>query len=273
MPQPAVTYALSHIFQNIPMPLLELAFKPRQHNTTVEQRIINEVIEKPVLLDTNLIGGKARTIIMEANWEMSLNHIESFGMLGGGIEGSCYLVPPEAREGRNISSVLGVSSYVGGAFNGTGVNYNGVGAFGNTAMNLASEMLGTYTMAAHATMPQITLEGTNIIKFFPELITDGLAVRVMLEYDSEFLNMNTSGIYVMRDFCMIAVKRYIVKELIVSIDETEVVAGMEIGIIKTLVQEYKDQSTPEVYDAALRKLKSAMHYSPDSIGKLMYYHI
>ena len=271
MPAPSMQYVLSHIFENIPEQILELTFKSRQFNTTLEQRIISKVIEGPVLLDTNLVGGKPRVIIMNAAWQMPLNHIESYGILGAGIESSYYIVPPEAREHRNISSVLSISSYAGGAFNGSGVNFNGAGGFGNTANGLLGEMLGTHTLANRAIMPQVTLEGTNIIRFYPELITDGVAVRVMLEHDSEFLNMNTSGIYALRKFCLCAVQRHIVKELIVPIDETEVVAGMEIGIVKTLIQQYQQEA--EKYDELLIKLKSAMHYDPSVINRLMYYQI
>jgi hypothetical protein len=254
--------------QNIPRQLLDLAFRPRQFNTTIEQRIISEVVEGPVLLDLNLVGGKQRTIIMNSQWQMPLDHVESFGLIGVGMEATFYAIPPEAREYRNISSVLGVSAFAGGAGYGAGANMNGQD-FGNTATSLLSEMLGTHTGRNNAIMPQMSLEGSNIIRFYPELITDGLAIRVMLEQDSEFLNMNTSAIFALRNFCLCATMRYVVNNLIVPVDETEVVAGMEIGVIKTLIMEYKQEV--EKYNELLVKLKGAMHFDQQTIGRMMYF--
>lgn len=269
MPASTMTYVLSHIRQNIPAELLNLAFKPRKYNTSIENRIIAEIIEGPVLLDTNLVGGKRRDIIMNAGWQMNLKHADQLNIAGTGIEGSFYLVPPEARENRNISSVIGVSSYLGGSFPGSGVGLNGGVNQGNTANGMLLEMLNTRTFANNPITPQVTLEGTNIIRFYPELITDGIALSVMLEYDSEFLNMSPSGLFAMREFCLCATQRYIATQLRVSIDETEIVAGMEIGVIKTLVEECNEKAKD--YQALLMKVKGAMVFDPKSLSKLIYH--
>lgn len=269
MPASTMMYVLSHITNNIPVQLLELAFKPRQYNTTIENRIIGQVVEGPVLLDTNLVGGKAREIILQSSWQMNLTHVQSFGIMGAGMEASYYQVPPEAREGRNISSVLGVASFAGGTYDGFGVGYQFTNQRGNNASSLAREMLNTYTYANTPAMPRVTLEGTNILKFYPGVLTDGVAIRVMLEYDAEFLNLNPSGIKALQALCLCATKRFIVKELIVPVDETEVVAGMEIGIIKSLIQDYANDA--KEYDELLVKLKGAMHYDAATMNRLMYY--
>lgn len=267
MPASTMTYVMSYIKQNIPSELLELAFKARKNSTTIEQRIMTEVIDGPILLDTNLVGGKRREIYLNPNWKMDFRPSDQANILGSGMESSFYLIPPEAREFHNIASVIGVSSTMNGSLPGLGIGYNGAGSFGNTATGMISEMLNTRTFAQTAFMPMATLEGTNIIKFYPEQLLESIGVAVMLEYDSEFINMKPSAIYAMRDLCLCAVQRYIVTQLRVSVDETEIVAGMEVGIIKTIIDEYVDRAKD--YPQLLIKLKGAMHFDPTSMSRLV----
>lgn len=268
MAQSTMTYVLSYIKQIIPSEILQLAFKPRKYNTTVEQRIISEIIEGPILLDTNLVGGKRREIVLNSTWEMiNLPYDNNSSLLGTGLEGSFYLIPAEAREYRNISSVVGITPSVSSTL--PGASMNGSGSFGNTATGMLSQMLNSRTMAQYPIMPQITLEGTNIIRFYPQQLIDQVAVSVMLEFDAEFINMNTSSIVAMRNLCLCAVQRYIATKLRVSIDETEVVAGMEIGIVKDLVVEYMQKG--EQYNDLLIKLKGALTFDPQTFSRLAYY--
>lgn len=269
MPQSTLTYIISFIRQNVPRELLELAFQPRKYNTTIEQRIISEIIEGPILLDTNLVGGKRKEIYIQTRWLMNLKAAEPSNVLGTGVEGSFYLIPEEAREYRNISSVIGVTPFIGTAIPGSGANYNGTGSFGNTATNLISEMLNTRTFSDYPVMPLVTLEGTNIIRFYPEIISDGVAISVLLEFDSEFLNMNNSSIMAMRNLCLCATKRYIANKLIVPVDETEIVAGMEIGVIKDLINRYSQEA--EQYQELLMRLKGSLSFDPKMINRLIYH--
>ena len=73
----------------------------------------------------------------------------------------------------------------------------------------------------------------------------------------------------MQELVLCAVKRYIAVKLRVKIDETEVVAGMEIGVIKDKVIEYEQAA--ENYRPLLIKLKGAMHYEPRAVSRLIYH--
>jgi hypothetical protein len=265
MPQSTMSYIISFIKSSVPREILELSFQPNKYNTTVEQRIISEIIEGPILLDTNLVGGKRRDIFINSNWEMQLDDENQYDLVGTGIQGSFYKVPPEAREGRNISSVIGIVPSVGINSPGTGFD----GSFGNNATGMLSQMLNTHSMSQTYLTPQVTLEGTNIIRFYPRQIVSAVAVSVMLEYDSEFLNMNQSGILALRRLCLCATQRYIATKLRVPIDETEVVAGLEIGVIKDIVNDYTQKA--EQYDDCLRRLTGALRYDPRTISKLIYH--
>ncbi len=269
MPQSTLSYVLSNIRQEIPATLLEMAFKPTKYNTTIEQRIVSEIVEGPILLDTNLVGGKRREIILNSSWEIDLKPVAEWNAVGTGVQGSYYLVPEEAREYRNISSVVGVTPSMVSSLPGSSINYNGTGSFGNTASGMMSQMLGTYTFGQYPITPQVTLEGTNIIRFHPRQLIDGCAVTVFLEFDSEFLNLSVSAILSLSDLCLCATKRYIANQLRVSIDETEIVAGMEIGIIKDLVSEYADAG--KEYHEKLIRLKGSLSFDARSLSRLIYH--
>lgn len=257
-----------NIHQNIPRELLELAFEPRKYNTTVEQRIVSEIIEGPILLDTNLVGGKRRDIFISPSWEMDLDLVSDWNAVSNGVQGSFYLIPPDAREDRNISSVLGVTPALSSTMPGA-TSVNGSSGYGNTATGMLGQMLNTRTFGQYPVLPQVTLEGTNIIRFNPRLQTGGIAVTVMLEYDSEFLNMEASAIRALSNLCLCATQKYIANKLRVPVNETEIVAGMEIGVIKDIVNDYLTKG--EQYDDLLRKLMGAMRYDKRAISRIIHF--
>lgn len=257
MPQSAMTYVLSEITQTIPRELLELAFKPQKFQTTLEQRIVSQIIEGPILLNTNLVGGKRREIYLRSEWLQDMEPEGGWSSLGTGTQGAYYRVPPEAREGRNLSSVIGITSSLSGSSYGTGYTSNGSGGFGNTLNALTSEMVNSRTLAQYPIQPRATLEGTNIICLFPRFLTTDVAVTVLLEYDSEFINLERSGIIALIDLCVCATKRYIANQLLVSVDETEVVAGMEIGVIKELINKYEEEGN--LFREKLIRFKGSAH--------------
>lgn len=264
-----MTYVLSEITQTIPSELLNLAFKPEKFQTTVEQRIISQIIEGPVLLNTNLVGGKRREIFVQSDWMLDMEPEGGWASLGTGSQGAYYKIPPEAREGRNLSSVIGITSSLSGSAYGTGYANNGSGGFGNTLNSSISEMLNSRTLAQYPIQPRATLEGTNIICLFPRFLVESMAVTVLLEYDSEFINLERSGIIALIDLCVCATKRYIGNELRVSVDETEIVAGMEIGVIKTLIEEYVEAG--KEWNSLLMRFKASGHSDKRSISRQIYH--
>lgn len=269
MAQATATHLLQYILSNIPRQILELAFEPRKYNTSVESRIISEIIEGPILLDVNLVGGKRKDIFVSNQWELKMDTLPQYGLVTPSVESAFFRIPAEAREGRNISSVIGLSDTDTASLPGTSLNGNG--QFGNTAPGMLSQMLNTRTFGMTPHRPQVSLEGTNIVRVHPAQFVEGISIAVMLEYDSEFLNLNNSGIVALKKLSLCATQRYIANQLRVSIDETQVVAGMEIGIIKEIVNDYLQKA--EDYDNLLIKVKGAMMYEPRTFSKLVRYMI
>jgi len=269
MSQSAMTYVLSEITQTIPRELLLLAFKPEKYQTTLEQRIRSQIIEGPILLNTNLVGGKRREIYLSSQWLLDMEPEGGWSALGTGTQGAYYRVPQEAREGRNISSVIGITSSLSGSSYGTGYTSNGSGGFGNTLNAAISEMVNSRTLAQYPIQPLATLEGTNVVCLFPRFLTENVAVTVMLEYDSEFINLERSAIMTLTDLCVCATKRYIANELRISVDETEIVAGMEIGVIRTLIDRYVEEG--ELFREKLLRFKGSAHADKRAIRRLIFH--
>lgn len=269
MPAGTIAYIISHIKQNIPEQVLSLCFEPQRYNTTVEQRIIQDIIEGPILLDTNLVAGKRRNIFIQSSWELNFDFESSATLVGTGVQSAYYKVPPEARENRNIASVIGIEQNIEASIPGTGPNFNGNGGFGNSITSLTNQMLNTRTFAQVPISPIVTLEGTNILCFSPRSILDGIAVSVMLEYDAEFLNLSPSAILALQELCLCAVQRYIYTKLRVVVDETQIVAGMEIGAIKDIVNECGQKA--ENYHDLLKRFKGAAHYDRRTLNRLIGY--
>jgi len=267
MPADTLSYLISNIVHNIPVELLTLAFRPRDFDTTVERRIVSEIVEGPILLDTNLVGGKKRDIYIDPSWEMQLDiETNQLGILPNS-QSAFYKIPYEAREGKNISSVSGLASIQGAVYSD---GYT-PGASGNTATGLMSQMLGTYTFANSPSTPMITLEGANIIRVNPRSILQNLVISAYLEHDSTFTNMHPSAIFALSELVLCATKRYIGTKLVIPIDETEIVAGMEIGIIRELVNTYREEG--KEYNELLIKFKGANHYDPKTLSTMIRYAI
>jgi hypothetical protein len=268
MAQDTKTYIISLIVNSLPAEVLELSFESRKFNTTIEQRIISEIIEGPILLDTNLLGGKRRDIFINPAWEMNLDLESDWNATSNGVQSSFYKIPPEAREDRNIASVLGITPAMSSTMPGAS-SVNGSGGYGNTATGMLGQMLNTRTFGQYPTLPQVTLEGTNIIRFNPRLQTGGIAVSVMLEYDSEFLNMEASAIMALAELCLCATQRYIGNKLRVKIDESEIVAGMEVGVIKDIVNECIQKG--EQYNELKKKFVGATRYDKRAISRIIHF--
>jgi hypothetical protein len=103
----AVRQALTHIYSVIPNPILEAAFKPYEANVSLDNLILSKVLLARVRDDISLRGGKILKIILNQNWCKYTSSPSPYAL---GISGAytVFHVPPEARDNRDISCILGV---------------------------------------------------------------------------------------------------------------------------------------------------------------------
>lgn len=240
MPAPALSYILSYVYANIPKYILERAFKPKENRTTIDTRIIEEVINARIQPDTNLIAGRRTTIQLDNGWVYHSDMPDMSEITGTAYQASYYRIPPFARENRDISSVEALDDYYNSALPLNNESLGTVSNIGNTLTGLASAAVTTRTLKDVPIMPQITLNGSNVLRVYPDTFSDGLIVNVWLSYDEEFTNANTDIIYWLRELTLNAVKTYIWTHLVIDIDAAEIQAGSNLGVFKDIISEYKD---------------------------------
>lgn len=260
MPSPTMTYVMSHIYANIPKYILERAFEPKKFHTTIDARIMEEVIYGRIRLDTNLIAGKRTTIQLLNDWVYHRDMPVSDSLTGTAYQASYYRIPPQAREGRNIGSVEALDDYYISSLPLNNQLLGAVSNVGNTITGLASAAVTSRTLKDVPLMPMATLNGQNIIRIYPDTFSDGLLLNCWLEYDAEFTNANQDVIYHLRELCLNAVKTWIWNKLVIEIDSAEIQAGSELGVFKEIVSEYKDAANE--YHRLLMNVRGAQLMDP-----------
>jgi hypothetical protein len=263
-----LSYIYKYIKANIPNELLTLAFNPGFHNTSLEARIFDEVINGILLDDVNLVGGKRRDIVLNPDWIVNIKDDTNFLVLGTVTQGSFYMIPPQARDFQNISAVLGANRGGIGSLPAGYTNLETGPGGANNLITAASAMLSSRVDDYPLPLPNVELVGTNMVRVDQVASFSGLGLSVLLEYDAEFMNATQSMILALRELALCAVQRYIGVQLQVKIDETAVVSGMEIGVISKLIDEYLGKI--EQYNEHLRKLKGAMLMDPKRLDAIVY---
>lgn len=271
MGQSPIGACLNYVMANIPREVLNIAFDPETFHTTLDKQIASLVINNIVLPDVNLLGGKRRLVTMNDDWKMNIPDPDAYSVFGTGLGSSFYKVPPEAREHRDITQVIGIDDSMTNVYAGDIMPLNGVGTAGNNVPAMMSNMMNSYTHAQDSIMPTVVPAGTNIIKFTPQILVSGVTVAVLIAYDRDFGNMQISAIYALRNLVLAAVKRYIANTLCVKVDEFFASSGMEIGIVKTLIDRYQDEG--QQYDELLITAKGAMKYDPSRLDQEIYYRL
>lgn len=253
-----VENALRKIFQTIPKPILTAAFTPEQYSVSLDKRIHDEIIIGRVIGDCNIEAGKLKKIRLKQEWVERTSDPELSPMGESGI----YRIPIEAREGRPIVAVLDItfpetimSANVGypAAFD----NYSG-----NTLGTLMDTMLESHTLSRGVVMPTPILKGSDMVKLDPPgTYIDAWSLNCRLGYDVNFTGLSMSAIGMLQEMIINATKSYIWTKLIVDIDRAYLSSGQEIGVFKSIVEEYKDAS--ERYDDAKKRFKGASALDPE----------
>ena len=269
MEQSPIDSCLAYIRGEMFPEILDLVFNPTENHTAVEDQITEKVIRGIVLQDINLIGGRRKIITMQEDWRLDVPDTDNFANFGTGIGASFYRIPPKDREGRDISQVIGISNDLANIYSGDMLPVAAGMGGGTTVATALTNMLNSRTYSRDSIMPQATKAGTNVVKFFPKMIVSGVAIAVLLSFDPDFNNMQLSAIKALRNLVLCATKRYVARFMRIKVDEFYAAAGMEIGVVRTIIDEYTEDS--KEYDALLLRCKGAMMYDRSMLDKLIYY--
>lgn len=236
----ALERAYKDIYSEIPMPVLQAAFEPSKYDVSLDERIKQEVILKRVRDDASINGGKVKSLILDQRWVKFVDTPSAYASCPTGAY-SAYHIPEHERDHRDIVTVTKVeypNSIVMG--NGGGFMANHF-LGGRTLSNVAMSALRSNTYSHAIIYPTAIVKAGNIIKLDPpqfSFIPYKLTVR--LRYDEEFVNMDVSSIDFFAKSVTNAVKAYIYQKLIFQIETNTVYRGMEIGIMRDIVNTYAD---------------------------------
>ena len=261
-----LTLILTEIYAVIPKPILEAAFLGKDEPTTsLDERITHEIIRKRVLLDANLVATRMCRIPLSDAWVVPTSYGNNVGATTYLYNCTYILIPPEARENRNIASVIRLTGYI---------NQQGVGALGsiagwlpggNTISSMASAMVGSHTLAGAAYFPIPILQDNNLIRItgvYPNSVMNYWLLECTLENDEEFTNVGQNMEAYLKKAGLAAAKQYIRTNLIIPMGETQVVAGMDIGVFKSEVESYANAG--EEYDHYIDLLRGAQVFDPNT---------
>lgn len=267
MPAPAIDMMLQEIYAEIPAAILNIAFDPVKNQTTLDDRIITEVIQGRVLKDVNARMGKPARIELNNAWKLDTTLAQYEGIVGNNYTAAFFFIPPEAREYRNIATVERVTDYY--SFQSP-LNAGPTGtmtSLGNTVAGLGAAALESRTNNAYSVRIAGDSEENNIIRVYPDTLSEGLMLECTLEYDLEMTNAGQNVIIAMQAVALAAVKSWIWTQLVITLDATAIVNGSPIGTLRDIVADTYSSASAD-YKAALRKLRSATLMEPRTLRKL-----
>lgn len=229
-------------FSAIPKALLEKAFfspsldwrQPTQNN--LEEQIINLVIKPKVLVDCDIVGG-----------EQTMIPLEGLTFDKPNPRTTVIRIPKSRTNGRSIMSVLNVSFLSYSLMSGYGqqASYGSGLAFSN---NDNSALMGA-TGAMLAAMDNIPVTSTADCKLIAEntisvidvvSFSQNAYLRCTIANDENLNNIQIRSYSAFSKLVEYAVKAYIYNALIVEVDRAEMVAGMDLGVFKSILESYSD---------------------------------
>jgi hypothetical protein len=238
----AINYILSYVFNNIPEPILVEAFLPKSGATpnSLDYYIRKDVIEKRVLPDCNLYGGKRKYILLTSDMLEKVDMPAKYSLVSAASIG-VYRIPPEIREYRELSHAIELRFPYSASGYAT-ANFPAMISHGQTLTSKANDILDSHTYAHAANPPQPILLNGDLVQLDPPQFShiDYLLVCT-LKYDKNFTNINPDAITPLSELVLSATKNYIYNKLTLQIDRGFLVGGQEFGKFKEIVERYENE--------------------------------
>jgi len=235
--------AIDEIMYEIPREILELAFVDHdvrnspwlQQHVSIETMLREQIIQRRVRRDLNLIGG-AEIRVPLSGLEPKL--VESYAEV--------YTIPMELTGGREIIQPLNVSYGQNGGF---GYNY-GMSQYsgflgsepGRSAVS--NQVIGV--MASHSPIPLVSTDNVTLIAPNTILVRDVVAktphswLICLVANSGEMENIQPAYYGFIAELSVLACKAFIYTKLRVGIDQGQLMAGQELGVIREVISEYAD---------------------------------
>ena len=262
----AIMYCINEIKHRIPIEVLHhgmmLDEDPAISNlSSLEDKILNKVIKRRVLLAANIVGG-VETII--ALGGIQPTHTEPMYTV--------YHVPAELTMDREIMSALSLTYLpsagfmgVAGGFGGPNAIYNAntPGHANNTAsMNVMSRISSSVNASGILSTAHLEIVAYNTVAVYAHYQSLGnYGMRVVLQNDENFNNIQPRSYHALSILAVHATKAWLYNKLIIAMNNGYLSGGQELGMFKSMVDGYSDAE--DNYQDYLRNVWGKVAYMND----------
>lgn len=217
----------------IPEEILDLVFMKkdyayRDRPTNLDREIIRKVIAPRVIVDCNLGGGQDVIVpLMDMHRELTDEYMVVFR------------IPKEFTDNRSIMSVMSVmylNPYLAtGAISGQNVN-----GWSQT-MSASQAVLDAMSPIPNFSSSEVSIVGENSIAIRDaRILPQQSFARCIVSYDDYMSNITPRSYIAFAKMVELAVKSYIWKNRVIKMDRAEMTAGVSLGSIKDVIDEYRD---------------------------------
>jgi hypothetical protein len=237
-----------------------MAFIKNEHytneflNLSMDGNITVLVIENKVMRDTSLVGGRECSIDL-----IGLPVTENIDYT------ATIHIPHERTQGRNILQVFRID-YSSSNYNNT----IGVGSVGGTQMDSRiSDIIDASNTVPVSSTNRVDLIAPNtVLVELNGILPTYFRAQCLLEDSSELEHIRPKAYELFGDLCVEKTKQYIYNKLIIDIDRGIIERGFEVGIIKDIIDDYRDAN--ENYKDLLKRWSKQSYLSdPQRLAKLI----
>jgi len=255
----ALIYAINEINHQIPSDLLEIGFTIDDTPETVklnsiDDKILNKLIRKRVLLDTNLIGG-VELIIPLSDVKPTITEYNY----------TVYNIPPEITLGREIISALSITYSLGRSIfnNGNSLAFSNINNANNSLTAVTQRISNSVAPEGSITNAHLELIGHNtILVYVNYVLLKNHGLRVIIENDSNLNNIQPRSYKAFSYLCVLATKAYLYNKLIIPVNNGLLAFGQDLGIFKDILESYS--GAEEEYRTYIEEKMSAILFMNDT---------
>lgn len=263
----AIMYAINEIKYSIPYEVLCAGMTIEEDQkilnlSTLEDKILNKVIKRRVLLAANVVGGIETIIPVGQIYPTFTEPMYTV-----------YHIPPEMTMDKEIMSALSLSYLptagfmgVSGGFGGPNATYNPntPGHANNTAtMNVASRISSSFNASGILSSAHLEIVARNTIAVYAHYQSlANYGIRVVLQNDDNLNNIQPRSYPALSKLVVLATKAYLYNKLIIPINSGYLSGGQDLGMFKSILESYADAE--EQYGIYLKEIWGQVAFMNDT---------
>jgi len=245
----AISKALSEVYYNIPMEIINLGFNdnPIYATQSIDETIIARVIRPRVLMDCNIVGGVE--VYINLLYCNILDYSTNYG--------NEYLieVPKNVTNNRSLVSVLSLF-----------YNNSKFGIEDGSSGELAPILMKQMRTASPPTLISTTrlelIAENKVLVSDPSTIIVGGIMKCVLENEDNLSNLSPRSYLSFGKLVTLAVKAHIYNYLRVKLGSGYIQSGHEIGVVNDVIADYS--SANEDYYQYINEVWAKVMFHNDS---------